>query len=84
THAALAPRLREALDGIEGVSLHLVDEPAWHAPSADDGAARPPLRDQAIGEDLAAILYTSGSTGRPKGVMLSHRNLIAGTRIVRT
>ena len=38
----------------------------------------------AIGEDLAAILYTSGSTGRPKGVMLSHRNLIAGTRIVRS
>nr|WP_245303843.1 AMP-binding protein [Pseudorhodoplanes sinuspersici] len=37
-----------------------------------------------IGEDLAAIMYTSGSTGRPKGVMLSHRNLIAGTRIVRT
>lgn len=37
-----------------------------------------------IGEDLAAILYTSGSTGKPKGVMLSHRNLLAGTRIVRT
>lgn len=36
----------------------------------------------AIGEDLAAILYTSGSTGRPKGVMVSHRNLLAGTRIV--
>ena len=35
-----------------------------------------------IGEDLAAILYTSGSTGRPKGVMLSHRNLLAGSRIV--
>lgn len=34
-------------------------------------------------EDLAAILYTSGSTGLPKGVMLSHANLIAGTRIVR-
>ncbi|MBN8940274.1 MAG: AMP-binding protein [Rhizobiales bacterium] len=84
THAALAPRLQEALAGIEGVSLHLVDAPAWHAPSADDGAARPLLRDQAIGEDLAAILYTSGSTGRPKGVMLSHRNLIAGTRIVRS
>ncbi len=37
-----------------------------------------------LGEDLAAILYTSGSTGRPKGVMLSHRNLLAGARIVRT
>lgn len=35
-----------------------------------------------LGEDLAAILYTSGSTGRPKGVMLSHRNLLAGSRIV--
>ncbi len=38
--------------------------------------------DVQLGEDLAAILYTSGSTGRPKGVMLSHRNLLAGTRIV--
>jgi acyl-CoA synthetase (AMP-forming)/AMP-acid ligase II len=38
--------------------------------------------DSALGEDLAAILYTSGSTGRPKGVMLSHRNLLAGSRIV--
>lgn len=37
-----------------------------------------------LGEDLAAILYTSGSTGRPKGVMLSHRNLLAGSRIVCT
>lgn len=42
----------------------------------------PPER--CIGEDLAAILYTSGSTGRPKGVMLSHRNLLAGSRIVST
>jgi acyl-CoA ligase (AMP-forming) (exosortase A-associated) len=44
---------------------------------------RDPAPAASIGEDLAAILYTSGSTGRPKGVMLSHRNLIAGTRIVR-
>ncbi len=38
----------------------------------------------AISEDLAAILYTSGSTGQPKGVMLSHANMLAGTRIVST
>lgn len=42
------------------------------------------VQSNSIGEDLAAILYTSGSTGKPKGVMLSHRNLLAGTRIVRT
>jgi acyl-CoA ligase (AMP-forming) (exosortase A-associated) len=35
-----------------------------------------------IEHDLAAILYTSGSTGRPKGVVLSHLNIIAGTRKV--
>jgi len=32
--------------------------------------------------DLAAILYTSGSTGRPKGVVLTHLNMIAGTKKV--
>jgi len=34
------------------------------------------------GDEAAAILYTSGSTGRPKGILLSHSNLIAGSRIV--
>lgn len=49
-----------------------------------EGEDVPPPPSRSIGEDLAAILYTSGSTGRPKGVMLSHRNLLAGARIVRT
>ena len=43
---------------------------SWHATSIEN--------------DLAAILYTSGSTGKPKGVMLSHANVVAGSRIVST
>ena len=43
-----------------------------------------PRSSSAIGEDLAGILYTSGSTGKSRGVMLSHRNLLAGSRIVST
>jgi len=65
----------------------LVDEPRGSADPRlaarvfdEPRRAGPPAA--SIGEDLAAILYTSGSTGRPKGVMLSHRNLLAGSRIV--
>jgi acyl-CoA ligase (AMP-forming) (exosortase A-associated) len=49
-------------------------------------AAESPMawRETGIDKDLAAILYTSGSTGKPKGVMLSHANVVAGSRIVST
>jgi len=40
--------------------------------------------ESSIEKDIAAILYTSGSTGKPKGVMLSHANVVAGSRIVST
>jgi acyl-CoA ligase (AMP-forming) (exosortase A-associated) len=43
-----------------------------------------PWRETTIEKDLGAILYTSGSTGKPKGVMLSHANVVAGSRIVST
>ena len=35
-----------------------------------------------IDTDMAGILYTSGSTGKPKGVVLSHRNMVAGSKSV--
>jgi len=49
-------------------------------------SAEPPSAwvERCIEKDLAAILYTSGSTGKPKGVMLSHGNVVAGSRIVST
>jgi len=49
-------------------------------------ATEPPAKwtETNIEKDLAAILYTSGSTGKPKGVMLSHANVVAGSRIVST
>ena len=49
-----------------------------------DLATPPEWREQSISKDLAAILYTSGSTGKPKGVMLSHANVMAGSKIVST
>ena len=75
--AAMLGKLEGALDDLGDLQVLLCDDDG-----CDKVAAAPPAT--AIAEDLAAILYTSGSTGRPKGVMLSHRNLLAGTRIVRT
>lgn len=68
--------LDEAFDGL-AVDVIAVD-------TLPEGLSADLPQSGGIGEDLAAILYTSGSTGRPKGVMLSHRNLLAGARIVRT
>ncbi len=80
----LEEALREA-PSLERVLL--VDDPRdTNDPRVDarlfDQPRPPGPLSSCIGEDLAAILYTSGSTGRPKGVMLSHRNLLAGSRIV--
>ncbi|QUS38547.1 AMP-dependent synthetase [Tardiphaga alba] len=77
TSRAALDGIREALDGVPLKAILCVEDITPQ--SAPAVSAR---REAALGEDLAAILYTSGSTGRPKGVMLSHRNLLAGSRIV--
>ncbi|KAH8731357.1 4-coumarate-CoA ligase-like protein [Phaeosphaeriaceae sp. PMI808] len=35
------------------------------------------------GEDLAFLVYSSGTTGHPKGVMLTHRNIISNTMMIK-
>jgi acyl-CoA synthetase (AMP-forming)/AMP-acid ligase II len=89
-------KLQEILDIFRGTPslkhLVVVDHEKDHAyPCEATGLdeilmneSAPVLPDRCISRDLCAILYTSGSTGKPKGVMLSHDNLVAGSRIVST
>lgn len=85
TQRKLLHDLGDEIASLPGLTVIFLapDEPDSESePPQSPATTLPPAR--AIGADLAAILYTSGSTGTPKGVMLTHANLIAGTRIVRT
>jgi acyl-CoA ligase (AMP-forming) (exosortase A-associated) len=86
--ATLGPALRE-IPSLAFLVL-VEDQPAAEAaplPALDLDAlcaAPEPVPDCGIEKDLAALLYTSGSTGKPKGVMVSHAQVMAGSRIVST
>jgi len=34
-------------------------------------------------EDLAFLVYSSGTTGHPKGVMLTHKNIVSNTMMIK-
>jgi acyl-CoA ligase (AMP-forming) (exosortase A-associated) len=92
TTAEKLATLAEALPKISSLEFVVVVGGGATAPSAKvyqyEEFCKLPLpadwRETGIEKDLAAILYTSGSTGKPKGVMLSHANVVAGSRIVTT
>jgi len=75
TSKAKFATIADDLGDLNGCELVFLDDLDLDQPT-------PRPADVQLGEDLGAILYTSGSTGRPKGVMISHRNMLAGSRIV--
>jgi long-chain acyl-CoA synthetase len=65
--------------GGEGPAAAIDELTALGAQISDDTVRQ---RATAVGaEDLATLIYTSGTTGRPKGCEITHRNLLAITRL---
>ncbi|MEN3351955.1 MAG: long-chain acyl-CoA synthetase [Betaproteobacteria bacterium] len=80
TSDELAPRVREALAGLQRrVKVVVIDADAarssWDAAPVRHGGADLPLVTE---EHESLLMYTSGTTGKPKGVLHTHRSVVAG------
>jgi acyl-CoA synthetase (AMP-forming)/AMP-acid ligase II len=60
----------EQLPWLDSESIPNEDSGSWKMPSISE-------------DDLAFLQYTSGSTATPKGVMVSHRNLLYNSEMIR-
>lgn len=67
----------------QGVQVHVAHNGVSHQfmEILKTSQAIEPTIDFNFEEDLALLQYTGGTTGFPKGVMLTHKNLIANTRM---
>jgi len=75
TSVELAPRVREALAGVQReIEVIVIDPDNEIIFDAQDEVALPDI----IEDDDALLMYTSGTTGEPKGCVLSNRSVAAG------
>jgi len=76
---AQSARLAPALQGLDVVVID--SELAAFLRTGDRGPDLEARASEVRGSDLATLVYTSGTTGPPKAVALTHRNLLATSKL---